>query len=98
MSDMERFSGLGWIWQGRPGQRGREARGQAQGSDHRPCPPVSAVDGSLAPESDREKGPQGLKGTSRYCSFPPSPPHSQPISKLSATSPNVSTSSAGTLV
>lgn len=22
MSDMERFSGLGWIWQGRPGQRG----------------------------------------------------------------------------
>lgn len=26
MSDMERFSGLGWIWQGRPGQRRKSKR------------------------------------------------------------------------
>ena len=26
MSDMERFSGLGWIWQGRPGRSGMKAR------------------------------------------------------------------------
>lgn len=57
MSDMERFSGLGWIWQGRPGQKGREAKGQAWGSDHsRPCHPGQCHGWRLSPRLQQGEG------------------------------------------
>lgn len=57
------------------------------------------MDGSSAPEADKEKGPWRLRGTTyQICSFPcPTNCHAQPISKLSATSLDLSTSSADSM-
>ena len=99
MSDMERFSGLGWIWQGRPGRSGRETRGQDWESDHRrPCSPGQCHGWQLSlgtQQGERTPGSEGNYLPATASSLIPLP--TQPISKLSATSLNCSTFSASTL-
>lgn len=92
MSDMERFSGLGWIWQGRPGQRGREARGQAWGfwPQETMAPDPCQCQGRQLRSRLQGEGTLGVL-------LVPSPSTSLNVSKLPATSLNLSTSSANTL-